>query len=315
MHASVEPASPRVGSCCGHAIHSSLPFRILRDGHAGRPLAVRRSGTVEPEGTVVARWEPRPGNPFHGRLLRTGAGTFAFWASDAGWFGVDPSEPSITIAGGDEPLSLTAEVRLFGVPATLVAMDQGDVCLHASGVEIDGRAVLFAGPSRHGKTTLAAAFAAAGHRLLTEDMTRCTPGALVAAYPGPAVVRMRPDVAGGVRPAGAFDLVEERERVFMVLDGPQRGTGDPVPVAAILLLREEPGPARLESAATPAAIRDLWSLAFTLPSDASHAAVFERIVEVASRVPVLDLHREMTIEALPRVINLVERLARSGATR
>lgn len=315
MRATVEPGSPRPGSCSGHDIHSSIPFRILRDGHAGRQLAVRRAGDVEPEGDVVARWEPRPGNPFHGRLLRTGAATFAFWASDAGWFGVNPAEPSITIAGGDGPLSLTAEVRLFGVPATLIAMDQGDVCLHASGVEIDGRAVLFAGPSRHGKTTLAAAFAAAGHRLLTEDMTRCTPGAVVAAYPGPAVVRMRPDVAGDVRPAGTSDVVEERERLFMLLDGPRRGTGDPVPVAAILLLREDPAPARLERTATPAAIRDLWSLAFTLPSDESHAAVFGRVAAVASHVPVLDLHREVSMEALPSVIGLVERFVRAGATR
>lgn len=306
-------ALPVRGSCAGHEVHSAIPFRILRHGVGGRPLAIRRTGGVEPDGTVLARWEPRDGNPFHGRLLRTGS-TFAFWASDGGWFLIDPLEPSITLAGGDGPLTLTAEVRLFGVPATLVAMEQGDVCLHASAVEVAGRAVLLVGPSRHGKTTLAAAFAAVGHRLLTEDMTRCTTsGGTPAAFPGPAVVRLRPDVAESVHVPGSSAVVAEGDRVFVVLEGPARGSGSPVPLAAILLLREAPGPARLAPVPVADAIRDLWSQAFTLPSDASHAAVFERVAELATRAPVLDLRRELRLDTLSQVIELVERLVETGA--
>ncbi|OGO56594.1 MAG: hypothetical protein A2V85_02075 [Chloroflexi bacterium RBG_16_72_14] len=309
---------PAQGSCAGHLVHSDIPFRILRAGGDGSALAVRETRGAEPDGELLARWSPRPGNPFHGRLLRTGA-TFAFWASDAGWFLVDPAEPSITLSAGDGPLSLTAEVRLFGVPSTLIALEQGDVCLHAAAVEIGGRAVVLAGPSRHGKTTLAAAFAAAGHRLLTEDMTRCTMAAGPAVFPGPAVVRLRPDVVDGIRIPGASSVEVERERVFVMLDGPQRGTGSPVPLAAILFLRDGPGPGQLDPAPSVDAIRDLWSLAFTLPTDASRGAVFGRVADLAARVPVLDLRRELRLDTLPDVIGLVgrlvERLVLEGAQR
>ena len=162
-----------VGSCSGYELQTDLPFRTLRGAGDGMRLRVAAAEGPEPEGQLVGEWLPREGNPFHGRLLRTGA-TYAFWASDAGWFGVDPGERSITLEGGTRPLTLTREVRMFGVPASIIATAGGDISVHAAAVEIGGRAVLLAGHSRHGKTTLAAALGAAGHRVLCEDMSRCT---------------------------------------------------------------------------------------------------------------------------------------------
>jgi hypothetical protein len=268
-------------------------------------LDVREEEGLAPEGETIEEWEPRPGNPFQGRLLRTGKG-FAFWASDAGWYLVDPNEPSVVVAASDDTLTLTAEVRMFGVPSSLIALERGDVSMHAAAVEIAGKAVLLAGPSRYGKTTLAAAFAAAGHRLLTEDMTRCTLIDGAAVFPGPAVMRLRPDVAEGFRMKGVSGRVIERERVFVLLERTIRGTGAPVPLAAILFLRQ--GGQRLELTAVPTvdAIRDLWALTFSLPTDASRAAVFERVTDLIANVPVLDLRRELTREALPQVVTFVE---------
>ena len=304
-----------LGSCAGHRVEGRLPLRTLRDGVAGGMLTVAWSPDTQPDGDLVARWDVRPGNPFEGRLLRDGR-RFAFWASDGGWYLVDPAEGAIGLVEDGRPLTLTREVRLFGIPATLVALERGDVVLHAAAVEVDGRAVVLAGPSRQGKTTLAAAFAAAGHRLLTEDMTRCVPGT-PAVYPGPSVVRLRPDVAGAVRIGDAVPVVE-RERLFVPLDGVRRGDGAAVPLAAILFLREAPGPAVVEPVAAADAIRDLWSLAFTLPTDEGRATVFGRVADLAVRVPVLDLRRELRFETLPEVIGLVtalvERLRASEAT-
>jgi hypothetical protein len=207
-------------------------------------------------------------------------------------------------------------VRLFGVPATLIALSTRATLASTPPRWAGGRAVMLVGPSRHGKTTLAAGFAAAGHRLLTEDMTRCTmDGEGAAVYPGPSVVRLRPDVADHLALPGAVDAVTERERVFLTIDGPRRGTGSRVPLAAILFLREAAGPARLDRAPSADAIRDLWSLAFTLPTDASRGAVFERAADLAAAVPVLDLHRELTIDTLPEVIGLVDRFVAAGAPR
>lgn len=297
-----------LGSCAGHRVEGGLPLRLLREGAAGSRLTVAWAPAEpgrEPAGDLVARWDVRPGNPFEGRLLRDGR-RYAFWASDGGWYLVDPADGTIGLLDDGEPLTLTREVRLFGIPATLVALEQGDVVLHAASVEVDGRAVVLAGPSRQGKTTLAAAFAAAGHRLLTEDMTRCVPGD-PAVFPGPAVVRLRPDVIDAVRMPDV-EPITERGRLFLPLEGPRRGDGEAVPLAAILFLREVPGPVALSPAPMADAIRDLWSLAFTLPTDEGRSMVFARVADLAVRVPVLDLRRELRFETLPEVIDAVRGL-------
>src|SRR5436190_10425745 len=45
----------------------------------------------------------------------------------------------------------------------------GELVLHASAVVIDGAAIAFLGPTRRGKSTLAAAFAKARYPFLTDD--------------------------------------------------------------------------------------------------------------------------------------------------
>ena len=299
-----------------------MPFQTLREADGGLPLEVRQAEGRAPVGELIAEWEPRPGNPFHGRLLRTGR-TFAFWASDAGWYVVDPDEPSVTLTASGEGLTLTGEVRMFGVPSSLIALERGDVSMHASAVEIAGKAVVLAGPSRYGKTTLAAAFAAAGHRLLTEDMTRCTLRGGASVFPGPAVIRLRPDVAEGLRTQGlqtqglerqgASRIVTERERVFVILGGSLRGSGEPVPLAAILFLRQGADQLDLQTVPTIDAIRDLWTLTFSLPDDASRGAVFERVTDLVANVPVLNLRREVSLETLPQVVTRVEDFVTSGS--
>jgi len=47
---------------------------------------------------------------------------------------------------------------------------RGTTCLHASAVAYEGRALVFVGPAEAGKSTLAAAFARGGDRVLTDDV-------------------------------------------------------------------------------------------------------------------------------------------------
>ena len=58
--------------------------------------------------------------------------------------------PLLTMPLGVEPVR--REERLWGIPAALALIRRGDVAVHAAAVEIDGRALLFAGPGRFGKT-------------------------------------------------------------------------------------------------------------------------------------------------------------------
>ena len=305
---------PLQGSCSGYEIRSGIRFRTLRGAGGGLPLHVREAEELAPVGELIAEWEPRLGNPFHGRLLRIGR-AFAFWASDAGWYVVDPDEPSVTLAATSDGPTLTGEVRMFGVPSSLIALERGDLSVHAAAVEIAGKAVVLAGPSRYGKTTLAAAFAAAGHRLLTEDMTRCTLLGGASVFPGPAIMRLRPDVAEGFRMQTGSQIVTERERVFVILGGSLRGSGTPVPLTAILFLRQGSEQLELKAVPTVDAIRDLWTLTFHLPTDASRAVVFERVTDLIATVPVLNLRRELSLETLPQVVTLVEEFVTSGSYR
>ena len=78
---------------------------------------------------------------------------------------------------------------------------RGHTVVHASGVEVDGAAVLFLGDSGRGKSTLAAAFARAGHRLLSDDGVHVERNAVdVRAHPREASLRLLPDSVAGVFP-------------------------------------------------------------------------------------------------------------------
>ena len=299
----------------GFSIRSPFSFRSLRVG-GGSPLSVEAWAGQAPDGEEVITWQARPGNPFHGRLIRNGA-RFAFWASDAGWYLIDPGVPSIAVE--DDQPSLLTELRLFGVPASLCASEAGDIALHASAVAIDGKGVLFAAPSMYGKTTIAAAFAAAGHRLLAEDTIRCrtVPPAV---YPGPSVVRLRADVAAKIAMPGATAQEMPDGRICLLLDPDHRGDGTPVRLHTIMVLRSGDR-VSIQPVSRHVATRDLFALSFLLPVAEHREANFSRIVDLVSQVEVVDLHRPLTIGALPEVIRTVEhhvggaRTSRNGARR
>ena len=295
---------PAQGTCVGYEIRSPLTFHTLRSGgRSSDPIHIVEEGHVAPRGEVVATWPARPGNPFEGRLLQDG-GRYAFWASDAGWYRVDPARKLIILSETAEPVR--REVRLFGVPTAVCAFEDGDISIHASGVEVNGQAVLLAGPTKFGKTTLAGAFARAGHRLLTEDTTRCITAGAPAIFPGPAVLRLRSDVAEWLRIPGARPAGSEKDRVSLVFDERLRGSGGAVPLRAILLLRKTTDRPTLRTIPAVEAVREVFGLTFWLPTDAFRAAAFRRIADVVVSVPTFALHRPLTMDSLPEVVALVE---------
>ena len=291
------------GSCHGYSIRSDFDFRTLRSG-GGTPLHVREEFDLDAGGELLATWDARPGNPFHGRLLRDGPG-FAFWTSDANWFVIDPERPSITVSAGVD--LLRRELRMFGVPTALCTFAQGDVSIHASAVEIDGNGVLLAAPSRYGKTTLAAAFARAGHRFLSEDTSRCSVGKVPAVFPGPAVLRLRSDVAHDIEIAGSSQASDPDGRVPVIMDSAERGDGGAVPLRAVIFLDEGAGQPVLTPVGATVALRDVFALAFRLPIEPYRAATFARVADLVTGVETLRLRRPMTIESLGEVIEVIEK--------
>ena len=96
-----------------------------------------------------------------------------------------------------EPLTLEdASTYLLGPVMGFVLLLRGLVCLHASAVVVEGRAIALIGPAGAGKSTTAAAFAARGFNVLAEDVVTlddCGDGFLVRpAYP---CIRLWPESA------------------------------------------------------------------------------------------------------------------------
>ena len=298
------------GVCYGYAVRSDLSFTYLREGGGDVPaLEVRTATTGSPDGTTapVLEWLPRADHPFHARLFQVGDGDFDVWIDGMGTYRVAPGEPSVTVPADAEPVR--REERLWGIPAALCFTRRGDLPLHAAAIEIDGRAVLLAAPGRFGKTTLATAFLARGRRVLAEDLAclRTGDGSPPVVLPGPAVLRVRPDVYERLGPIpGTRPVADDPERVHLSLDDALRGSGDPVPIAGLVLLRRIAPEIRLEPADATALLADLWTVSFNLPTDEDRARCFAGIVDVVGAVPTWTLERPLSYETLPEVLDTVE---------
>jgi hypothetical protein len=94
-----------------------------------------------------------------------------------------------------EPLTLDdAATYLLGAACGFVLRLRGVTCLHASAIAIGDGAILVCGPGGTGKSTTAAALAARGHPVLTDDIAALDPGpAGVTVRPGYPHVRLWPD--------------------------------------------------------------------------------------------------------------------------
>jgi len=295
------PALPIRGSCYGYAVHSDLELKYLRSG-AGDPLEVVTGLPPDrPHGELLREWAP-PDFPVHARLFADGDG-FRLWNDEAGWYCIDPHAPRIIVPREGDPVR--REERIWGLPIMLCFLARGELALHASCVEVDGRALILAAPRRFGKTTLAAAFAAAGYRVLAEDLTclRLSPSPSV--IPGPAMLRVRRDVADSFIVPGAVELGRDEDRVHLSLDH-ARGSCDPVALGGIALLLEGDTDPLVEPAEGTDVLRDLWLLSFKLRNDDDMARCFNAVTQAAFAAPAWNLTRRLELQDLPAT---VERLA------
>ena len=289
-----------LGACYGFEVRSALPLAYLRDG-GGDPLEVTTPAAEGegPEDRLLVEWRPTPGLPLEARLYSDGR-AFRLWIGGGGWFSVDPEAQHIAVPADG---GLRTEERLWGLPALLCFRARGDLPLHAAAVEVDGGAVLFAAPRTYGKTTTAAAFHRAGHRVLSEDTSCIRIGPEAAIVAGPAMLRVRRDVAARLELPRTSRLGEDDDRVHYALHEP--GDCGPVPLRAVVFLDEAVGSAGLERVEQPEAIRDLWALSFRLPTERDVADSFMRVVDLAAAVPAFRLRRQLDLDALDDQVALV----------
>jgi hypothetical protein len=294
-----------LNTCTGFLIDSESPMLFGRSG-SGHPLHIEMSTGQAPTelGRQLVEWPRIPGKRAKTTIYLDGH-SYGVTIGDYQQFIVDPQHGSIRVWGDTEPPM--REALLWSTPTALCAIHRGDIALHAASVDLGGRAVLLAAPTTAGKTTLAAAFHAAGFRTLSDDLSCCRTEGGDWVYPGPAVLRMRPDMASTLGLPDTHVPYQSDVKIYNAIDPHRRGTGDKVPLCGILFLRRGVGPPRFEARRPPDTLRDLWGQSFFLPGDEDHVRGFGGLADVVGRIPAWDLFRELTVDALTDTIEAIVR--------
>ncbi len=116
--------------------------------------------------------------PFHTWSFADGTTWTQFYRADGGYlvrfprladFEVSADADGVTCFPTPEASEATVEHLFLNQVLPLIESRRGKLVFHASAVEVGAVAIAFVAESGRGKSTLAAAFAAAGYRLLTDD--------------------------------------------------------------------------------------------------------------------------------------------------
>lgn len=126
---------------------------------------------------------------------------------------------------------------LLGQALSFALIRQGLDPLHATVVTVDGGGAAFLGDSGYGKSSLAAAFLSAGHRLVTDDLLVLTEhGHELSAHPGPPRLKLYPAAARRLLPgASGVPMMRSTPKLLFRLKGSQVTSG-PVFLRAIYVL-------------------------------------------------------------------------------
>ncbi|MBV0913043.1 hypothetical protein [Anianabacter salinae] len=200
----------------------------------------------------------------------------------------------------------------FVVSSALAALlhQRALLLIHASVVLIGGRAVFLFGPSGAGKSTTAAALAARGFPVISDDQLVCRRDAsgTFHALPGTSRVRLWSDAADalGHDTADAVRLRTAEAKYAVTVD---HAGGISYPVAMGVRLIQRQG-AALGIAPMPrvAAFEDLWTYCFRRRyaiGMGDRARVFRDVSALAAGVPVMSLTRPVERFTAGEVADLV----------
>jgi len=210
------------------------------------------------------------------------------------------------------PEAVAAEVHLAltGPVLAVLLHQRGKLPLHASGVAINGGAVVFLGDPGRGKSTLAALFYAQGHPLLADDLIALefAAGGTPLALPAFPRIRLSPEVVNllgaeldFLPPAPAVN--EEKVYYRAHRNFPEQ----PLPLSCVYVLDEgatlASEPLRPREALVEL-LRHTYRLA--LMHDLKGPAVLGKCAELANRVPIRRLRVPRTLAALSFLARMVE---------
>jgi hypothetical protein len=204
-------------------------------------------------------------------------------------------------------------VLLAGRMMAYLLRQRGKLPLHASGVELGGRAVLFLGARGSGKSTTAAAFHARGHRVVTDDVgaVRVIEGGQCLLRPAGSRVRLFDDSRAAFDGSGPEGVPHWRKHLFDLTRGEPRKLielWELIEVSRIYALEygDQIGSERIAPVAAVAALSAHSFVEHGRMNKAALEAHLRDCISVATTVPVYRLSRPRSLAALPDLVRWVE---------
>lgn len=226
-----------------------------------------------------------------------------------------PDVGAYRVAGGasitidPDPAAHESHIRLFllGTALGIALHQRGLLPLHANGVEIAGRAILFMGASGAGKSTLASWFVGKGYRLIADDVCAVSvAGGKPIVLPGIPRFRLWEDaLARQGRTSDGLSLSyadDESYRKFDVPVGEGSRVPASLPLGAIYVLQRS-AEASVRPVAGLAAIEHLYAHTYRGEYVALlglREAHLRNCASVAERVPIFEARRIWDVSAMDR---------------
>ncbi len=223
-------ARKRHYSLFGLTVVSELPLPELPPGKPPADVVVRRGVVPEALDEVKKR----------GVLYQAGPGRLLLRVRDVGRFLVSDGR-EIRVEPASEAEERALRVFLYGSAMGALLQQRGVLPLHASAIEAGGRAIVLAGNSGEGKSTLAAAFHRAGYRVLADDVVAVHPGGdgdgdAPRAFPAYPALKLWPDALARLE-IDPSELARERPGLEKtILPTGERFAGEPLPITHVYLL-------------------------------------------------------------------------------
>ena len=201
--------------------------------------------------------------------------------------------------------------KYFNQIVPLVMVCNGELVLHASAVTIGETAIAFLGPSRRGKSTLAAAFAQAGHPFLTDDgLILDHDGANYMVRPRAPILRLCSDSEAAIlQGPGPAPNEEGNIKRPVQAGGEFAHSEQPAPLGSLYLLTEPQrvdGP-QIAPLSQPEALAELLRHSFILDVEDRDRvrSLFNRLVDVVGSVECFGLDYPRRFPRLPSVLSAI----------
>jgi hypothetical protein len=222
----------------GIVVESDTPLALPEycDGGLGQVEYVSAPARTFLTAMQGVDFHPRSDSWYRYAFLRDGS-TYVQWQG-VGEFLVSIDGRRISCRHQEGSSFESFQVYMLGQALSFALVKQGFEPLHATVAVVNDHAVAFLGSHAFGKSTLAACFLEAGHRLLTDDLLILQQSAnRVLAYPGPPRIKLFPKMAGRflAHTASRGRMNEGTDKLILPIDEHQSCAG-PVPLKAIYSL-------------------------------------------------------------------------------